>query len=87
MRAFAAVPGVQHAATAVELPLDLTGGERVTAIAVDPASYAALVASTEGDSPVSPALLTQVPGQAAVPAPASPAAAAILGRQGCLSIA
>ena len=87
VRAFAAVPGVQHAATAVELPLDLTGGERVTAIAVDPASYAALVASTEGYSPVSPALLTQVPGQAAVPVLASPAAAAILGRQGSVPIA
>ena len=87
VRAFAAVPGVQHAATAVELPLDLTGGERVTAIAVDPASYAALVASTEGYSPVSPALLTQVPGQAAVPGVASPAAAAILGRQGSVPIA
>jgi len=87
VRAFAAVPGVQHAATAVELPLDLTGGERVTAIAVDPASYAALVASTEGYSPVSPALITQVPGQAAVPVLASPAAAAVLGRQGSVSIA
>ena len=87
VRAFAAVPGVQHAATAVELPLDLTGGERVTAIAVDPASYAALVASTEGYSPVSPALLTQAPGQAAVPVLASPAAAAILGRQGSVPIA
>jgi putative ABC transport system permease protein len=87
VRAFAAVPGVQHAATAVELPLDLTGGERVTAIAVDPASYAALVASTEGYSPVSPALLTQVPGQTAVPVLASPATAAILGRQGSVPIA
>jgi putative ABC transport system permease protein len=87
VRAFAAVPGVQHAATALELPLDLTGGERVTAIAVDPASYATLVASTEGYSPVDPALLTQAPGQAAVPVLASPAAAAILGRQGSVPIA
>ena len=87
VRAFAAVPGVQHAATALELPLDLTGGERVTAIAVDPASYAALVASTEGYSPVNPALLTQVPGRAAVPVLASPGAAAILGRQGSVPIA
>jgi putative ABC transport system permease protein len=87
VRAFAAVPGVQHAATAQEVPLDLTGGERVTAIAVDPASYAALVASTEGYSPVNPALLTRTPGQAAVPVLASPAAAAILGRQGSVPIA
>jgi len=87
VRAFAAVPGVQHAATALELPLDLSGSERVTAIAVDPASYAALVASTEGYSPVNPALLTQAPGQAAVPVLASPGAAAILGRQGSVPIA
>jgi putative ABC transport system permease protein len=87
VRAFAAVPGVQHAATAAELPLYLTGSERVTAIAVDPASYAALVASTEGYSPVNPALLTQAPGQAAVPVLASPGAAAILGRRGSVPIA
>jgi putative ABC transport system permease protein len=87
VRAFAAVPGVQHAATALELPLYLTGGDRVTAIAVDPASYAALVASTEGFSPVNPALLTLAPGQAAVPVLASPGAAAILGRQGSVPIA
>jgi putative ABC transport system permease protein len=87
VRAFAAVPGVQHAATALELPLDLTGSERVTAIAVDPASYAALVASTEGYSPVNPVLLTPTPGQAAVPVLASPGAAAILGRQGSVPIA
>ncbi|MGH3214784.1 MAG: FtsX-like permease family protein, partial [Trebonia sp.] len=86
VRAFAAVPGVQHAATALEVPLDLTGGERVTAIAVDPASYAALVGSTEGYSPVNPALLTRTPGQAAVPVLASPAAAAVLGRQGSVTI-
>jgi putative ABC transport system permease protein len=87
VRAFAAVPGVQHAATALELPLYVTGSERVTAIAVDPASYAALVASTEGYSPVNPALLTHAPGQAAVPVLTSPGAAAILGRQRSFPIA
>ena len=87
VRAFAAVPGVQHAAAALEVPLDLTGGGRVTAIAVDPASYAALVASTQGYSPVSPALLTKAPGQAAVPVLASPGAAAMLGRKGSVPIA
>jgi putative ABC transport system permease protein len=87
VQAFAALPGVQHAATALELPLDLAGSQRVTAIAVDPASYAALVASTEGYSPVNPALLTQAPGQPAVPVLASPGAAAILGRQGSVPIA
>jgi len=80
VRAFTAVPGVQHTATALELPLDLTGGGRVTAIAVNPASYAALVASTQGYSPVNPALLTAAPGQAAVPVLASPGAAVILGK-------
>jgi hypothetical protein len=82
VRAIAAVPGVQHAATALELLVTLTGGEQVTCIAVDPASYAALVKSTEGFPPVNPALLTQAHGQAAIPALASPRAAALLGRQG-----
>jgi putative ABC transport system permease protein len=82
VRAIAAVPGVQHAATALELPLASIGGEQVTAIAVDPASYAALVESTEGFSPVNPALLTQAHGQAAIPVLASPRAAALLGGQG-----
>jgi putative ABC transport system permease protein len=76
VRAIAAVPGVQHSATALELPLTLTGGEQVTAIAVDPASYAALVASTEGFPAVNPVLLTERPGQQVVPALASPQAAA-----------
>jgi putative ABC transport system permease protein len=87
VRAFAAVPGVQHAATALELTLNVTGGEQVTVIAVDPASYAALVASTEGYSPVDPALLTEAPGQAGVPVLASAGAAAIFGRQPSVSIA
>src|SRR6202453_4408004 len=43
------------------------------------ASYAALVASTEGFSPVRPALLTQTRGQGAIPVLASPQAAAYLG--------
>jgi putative ABC transport system permease protein len=87
VRAFAAVPGVQHAATALEIPLYLNGREQVTAIAVDPASYAALAASTEGYSPVNPALLTQAPGHAAVPVLASARAAAIIGRQGSVPTA
>jgi putative ABC transport system permease protein len=59
VRAIAAVPGVQHAATALTIPLSTADDEPMTAIAVDPASYAALVKSTEGFSPVNPALLTQ----------------------------
>ena len=72
VRAIAAVPGVQHAATAFVIPLSTTGGSQVTGIAVDPASYAALVASAEGFPRVNPALLTQSPGQGAIPVLASP---------------
>jgi putative ABC transport system permease protein len=52
------------------------GDQVVTGIVVDPASYAALVASTEGFSPVRPALLT---GQGAIPVLASPQAVPYLG--------
>ena len=81
VRAIAAVPGVQHAATALVVPLRTPGGEEISAIVVDPASYAALVRSTEGFSPVNPALLTPTRGQAATPVLASPQAAADLGGQ------
>ena len=80
VRAIAAVPGVQHAAAAYRIGLIIAAGQpAVTAIVVDPASYAALVASTEGFSPVHPALLTQTRGQGAVPVLASPQAAAYFG--------
>ncbi|HEY1627384.1 MAG TPA: hypothetical protein VGG16_26685 [Streptosporangiaceae bacterium] len=80
VRAIAAVPGVQHAASALVVPLSIAdGGQVVTAIVVDPASYAALVASVRGFSPVHPALLAQPPGQGAIAVLASPQAAADLG--------
>jgi putative ABC transport system permease protein len=80
VRAISAVPGVQHAASALTVPLTLPGGGPVvTAIAVDPASYAALVASTKGFSPVRAALLSQTRGQSAIPVLASPQATAYLG--------
>jgi putative ABC transport system permease protein len=80
VRAIATVPGVQHAAPVLTVPLTTTdGGHLVDAIVVDPASYAALVASTEGFSPVRSALLTRARGQGAVPVLASPRAAANLG--------
>jgi len=83
VRAIAAVPGVQHAVPVITVPLTTTaGGHVVDAIVVDPASYAALVASTEGFSPVRPALLTQTRGQGAIPVLASPQAAAYLGGRG-----
>jgi putative ABC transport system permease protein len=79
VRAITAVPGVQHAASVYRIGLIIAAGQQaVTAIVVDPASYAALVASTEGFSPVRPALLTQT-GQGAVPVLASPQAAAYFG--------
>jgi putative ABC transport system permease protein len=79
VRAIAAVPGVQHAASALVVPLTVAGGAQVVAgIVVDPASYAALVASTQGFAAVRPALLTQTRGQGAVPVLASPQAAADL---------
>jgi putative ABC transport system permease protein len=83
VRAIAAVPGVQHAASVVTFPLTTAdNGHVVDAIVVDPASYAALVASTEGFSPVRAALLTQTRGQDAIPVLASPQAAAYLGGRG-----
>src|SRR6202453_2307445 len=83
VRAIAAVPGVQHAASALVVPLTVAGGSQVVAgIVVDPASYAALAAATEGFSAVRSALLTQTRGQGGlgfVPVLASPQAAADLG--------
>jgi putative ABC transport system permease protein len=81
VRAITAVPGVQHAATALELPWTIAGGGQVTVIAVDPVSYAALVASAPGFSPVHPGLLTEPHGHGAIPVLASPQAAAYLGAQ------
>jgi putative ABC transport system permease protein len=79
VRAIAAVPGVKHAAPALTVPLTGGGSQVLTAIVVDPASYAALVASTQGFSPVNAALLSQTGGQSAIPVLASPQAAALLG--------
>jgi hypothetical protein len=79
VRAIAAVPGVQHAASALVVPLTVADGAQVVAgIVVDPASYAALAASTQGFAAVRPALLTQTPGQGAIPVLASPQAAALM---------
>jgi hypothetical protein len=79
VRAIAAVPGVKHAAPVLTVPLTTGGGHVVDAIVVDPVSYAALVDSTEGFSPVRSALLTQTRRQGVVPVLASPQAAAYLG--------
>jgi len=57
-RAFAAVPGVQHTAVVSEWVGVGPGNAQVTALAVDPASYAALVASSPTWPAVDPGLLT-----------------------------
>jgi putative ABC transport system permease protein len=81
VRAIATVPGVQHAATALVVPFRIGDGEEITCIVVDPASYATLVTSTEGFSPVNPALLAGPSGQGVIPVLASPQAAAYLRAQ------
>jgi putative ABC transport system permease protein len=79
-RAVAAVPGVTHAAEVMNESWATTAGGQVTVLAVDPASYAQLVARTSGFPPV-PAGLLAPPGKAGAPQPvlASPQAAAELG--------
>jgi putative ABC transport system permease protein len=57
-RTFVAVPGVEHAAVASEWTLIPPQGAAVTAIAVDPAAYSALVASSQTWPAVDPGLLT-----------------------------
>jgi putative ABC transport system permease protein len=82
-KAIAAVPGVRHLTATWNTAWTTPGGQTVTLIAVDPASYAALVASTPfpavpldklGTGPGSAVTSTQT-----VPVLASPVAAASLG--------
>jgi putative ABC transport system permease protein len=75
VRALAAGPGVQHAAAALVIPVRTGNDALITSIAVDPASYATLVASTQGYTPVNAARLTAPHGHGPVPVLASPAAA------------
>jgi putative ABC transport system permease protein len=84
--AISKVPGVTH--TAAEWPASwvTTHGVQVTVLAVDPASYAALVAATQGFPEVEPGLLTAPTNGAAQPVLASPQAVAALGT-GPVSIA
>jgi putative ABC transport system permease protein len=82
-RAVAAVPGVTHAAEVMNEFWTTTAGSQVDVLAVDPASYAALVAHTPGFPQVSAGLLA-TPGKAGAPQPVlvSPQAAALLGVPG-----
>ena len=79
-RAVAAVPGVTHAAEVMNEFWTTPAGGQVNVLAVDPASYAELVARTPGFPPVQAGLLA-TPGQAGAPQPVlvSPQAAADLG--------
>jgi putative ABC transport system permease protein len=78
-RAVAAVPGVTHAAEVMNEFWTTPAGRQVNVLAVDPASYAELVASTPGFPQVMGGLLA--PGKAGAPQPVlvSPQAAADLG--------
>jgi putative ABC transport system permease protein len=82
-RAVAAVPGVTHAAEVMNESWITTAGLQVNVLAVDPSSYAELVARTSG-FPQVPAGLLATPGKAGAPQPvlASPQAAALLGAAG-----
>ena len=55
--ALAAVPGVEHAATVTDWQMDAPDGSPLTALAVSPAAYAALVASEPGWPAVKSGLL------------------------------
>ena len=57
-RAFAAVPGVEHAAAVSEWPVTAPNGALMTGLAIDPASYSALVASSQTWPAVDRRLLT-----------------------------
>jgi putative ABC transport system permease protein len=80
-RAVAAVPGVTHAAEVMNESWTTTAGLQVNVLAVDPSSYAELVARTPGFPPV-PGGLLATQGKAGAPQPVlvSPQAAADLGR-------
>ena len=82
-RAVAAVPGVTHAAEVMNESWTTPAGRQVNVLAVDPASYAELVARTQG-FPQVPAGLLATPGKAGAPQPVlvSPQAAMLLGAPG-----
>ena len=82
-RTVAAVPGVTHAAEVVNEFWTTATGSQVNVLAVDPASYAELVARTPGFPQLSAGLLA-TPGKAGAPQPVlvSPQAEALLGAAG-----
>jgi len=83
LRAAETVPGVTHAAAVWQADWTPPGGQPLTGLAVDPASYASLVAATQTFPQVPARLLAAgAAGTAGSPQPvlASPQAAAELGR-------
>ena len=80
VRAISSVPGVTHAAAAWPAAWESANGTQLTVLAVDPASYGALVSAVHGYPATSPGslALAATPG-AAQPVLASPQAAAELG--------
>jgi len=85
--ALAAAPGVRHAAPVLMAPVSAGGGAVITALVVDPGSYAALAASSLEFSAVDPALLDGAgTAHGVTPVLASPQAAAILATPGADSI-
>ena len=80
LRAAAAIPGVTHAAAVLEADWTPAGGQPIVGLAVDPASYAALVASTPTFPQVQTGLIAPATAGAPQPVLASPQAAAELGR-------
>jgi putative ABC transport system permease protein len=88
-RAIAAVPGVQRSAIVTESTWTAPNDQQVTGLAVDPASYAALVASTQTWPAVNPALLGGAAtgaSRAAQPVLASPQAVTALGGRGTATL-
>ncbi len=81
VRAMADVPGVTHAAAVWNALWETPADAQLNVLAVDPASYAALVASSQGYPQVQAGLIA-VPSRAGAPQPvlASPQALADLGR-------
>ena len=79
VRALSAVPGVTHAAQAWSSGWVSANGTQLTVLAVDPASYAALVADVPGAPAVSAASLAVASPGAPQPVLASPSAVASLG--------
>jgi putative ABC transport system permease protein len=85
VRAIAAVPGVRHVAAAWVSSWATSSGQAVTVVAVDPVGYQALVAGTPFPAVPAPAISVAPTGPLSpattVPVLASPAEAAVLGRE------